>query len=103
VNIHLKCHKILQDAQFNGGMGLDYESKITYFRNGIKSDAGLEIAISNSRSNPRLNTFDSLLSFFTTKVQHNSLCRKQLKSALDKKVSGLGHEKEKKQKKRSRT
>ena len=95
VNIHMECHKMLQDAQFNGGMGLDYESKITYFRNGIKSDAGLEIAISNSRSNTRLNTFDSLVSFFTAEVQHNSLRRKQLKSAIDKKVSGLGHEKRK--------
>ena len=87
VNIHMECHKMLQDAKFNGGLGLDYESKITYFRNGIKSDAGLEIAISNSRSNARLNTFESLISFFTAEVHHNSLRRKQLKSAQDRKVS----------------
>ena len=83
---------MLQDAKFNAGLGLDYESKITYFRNGIKSDAGLEIAISNSRSNPRLQTFDSLVSFFTAEVQHNSLRRKQLKSSIDKKVSAAGRD-----------
>ena len=92
VNIHMDCHKMLQDAKFNGGLGLDTESKITYFKNGIKPDAGLEIAISNSRSNTRLSTFDSLISFFTAEVQHNSLRRKQLKSALDKKVSAAGRD-----------
>jgi hypothetical protein len=94
-NIHLDCHKMLQDAKFNAGLGLDNESKITYFRNGIKSEAGLEIAISNSRSNPRLHTFDSLVSFFTAEVQHNSLRRKQLKSSLDKKVSAANRDKNK--------
>ena len=93
VNIHMECHKMLQDAKFNGGLGLDTESKITYFKNGIKPDAGLEIAISNSRSNARLNTFDTLISFFTAEVQHNSMRRKQLKSTLDKKVSGAGRDK----------
>jgi hypothetical protein len=91
VNIHKSCHKMLEDANFNGGTGLDYESKITYFRNGIKSDAGLEIAMSNSRSNPRITTFESLISFFTAEVQHNSLRRKQLKAATnERKVSGVG-------------
>ena len=78
---------MLQDANFNGGLGLDYKSKITYFRNGIKSDTGLETAISNSQSNTRLNTFESLILFFTAEVQHNSLRRKQLKSAIDQKVA----------------
>ena len=95
VNIHLESHKMLQDARFNAGLGLDNESKITYFRNGIKSDAGLEIAISNSRSNPRLHTFESLVSFFTAEVQHNSLRRKQLKSAVDRKVSAANRDKNK--------
>ena len=95
VNIHMDCHKMLQDAKFNGGLGLDAESKITYFKNGIKPDAGLEIAISNSRSNARLNNFDSLISFFTAEVQHNSMRRKQLKSSIDKKVSGAGRDKKK--------
>lgn len=96
VNIHKASHKMLEDANFNGGAGLDYESKITYFRNGIKSDGGLEIAISNSRSNPRLTTFDALVSFFTAEVQQNSLRRKQLKSAInERKVSGVGKQKSK--------
>ena len=64
VNIHKEEHKMLQDSGFNNGTGLDEESMITYFRNGIKPDAGLEFSISKSRSNPCLNTFDSLLSFF---------------------------------------
>ena len=92
VNIHMDCHKMLQDAKFNGGLGLDAESKITYFKNGIKPDAGLEIAISNSRSNARLDSFDSLVSFFTAEVQHNSLRRKQLKSSIDRKVSAAGRD-----------
>lgn len=94
VNIHKSCHKMLEDANFNGGTGLDYESKITYFRNGIKPEAGLEIAMSNSRSNPRITTFEALISFFTAEVQHNSMRRKQLKSATnEKKVSGVGKQK----------
>ena len=90
VNIHKEAHKMLLDAGFNGGAGLDQESKITYFRNGIKPDAGLEVSISNSRSNPRLSTFDSLVSFFTAEVQHNTMRRSQLKSARDKKISAAG-------------
>ena len=90
VNIHKEAHKMLQDAGFNNGAGLDHESKITYFRNGIKPDAGLEVSISNSRSNPRLNTFDALISFFTAEVQHNAMRRSQMKSAKDRRVSAAG-------------
>ena len=90
VNIHKEAHKMLQDAGFNNGTGLDQESMITYFRNGIKPDAGLEVAISNSRSNPRLTTFDAYVSFFTAEVQHNTLRHKQLKTAKDKKVAAAG-------------
>ena len=83
---------MLQDAGFNNGNGLDEESMITYFRNGIKPDAGLEVSISNSRSNPRLNTFDSLLSFFTAEVQHNTMRRFQLRAGRDRKVAATGRE-----------
>ena len=78
---------MLQDAGFNNGVGLDKESMTTYFRNGIKPDAGLEVSISNSRSNPRLNTFDALLSFFTAEVQHNAMRRNQLRMSRNRKIS----------------
>ena len=90
VNIHKEAHKMLQDAGFNNGAGLDHKSMITYFRNGIKPDAGLEVCISNSRSNPRLNTFDAMVSFFTAEVQHNTMRRNQLKTTRDRKVAAAG-------------
>lgn len=92
INIHKEAHKMLQDAGFNNGTGLDQESKITHFRNGIKPDAGLEVSISNSRGNPRLNTFDALLSFFTAEVQHNTLHRNQLRAVRDRNVEAAGRE-----------
>ena len=36
VNIHKSAHKMLQDAQYNNGSGLDNETKVQYFCNGIK-------------------------------------------------------------------
>ena len=92
INIHKEAHKMLQDAGFNNGTGLDEESMTTYFRNGIKPDAGLEVSISNSRSNPRLNTFDALLSFFTAEVQHNAMRRNQLRMSRDRKVSAVNRD-----------
>ena len=90
INIYKECHKMLRDAGFNNGAGLDQESMITYFRNGIKPDAGLEVSISNSRSNPRLSEFDALISFFTAEVQHNTLRRNQLRAVRDRKVAAAG-------------
>ena len=89
VSIHKYCHKMLEDAQFNNGSGLDDESKMTYFRNGIQSVADLDIPLSNSRTNGRGNTFDTLVSYLSAEVNHNSLRKKQLKSAINKTVSAV--------------
>ena len=46
MNIHKSAHKMLQDAQYNNGSGLDNETKVQYFCNGIKYEAGIEVALS---------------------------------------------------------
>ena len=42
---------MLQDAQFSDGAGLDNSMRIQYFRAVIKAEAGIEVALSTSRSN----------------------------------------------------
>ena len=90
VDIQKTAHKHLQDASFNNGSGLDEENKIRYLRNGIKADAGLETPLSISRGNPRLNTFDLLVSFLTAEVDHHQMRKGQLKSATSKRIAATG-------------
>ena len=41
---------MLQDAQYNNDIGLANETKVQYFRNGIKYEAGIKVALSNART-----------------------------------------------------
>ena len=82
VNIHKQSHKMLQDAQFADGAGLDNAMKIQYFRAGIKSEAGIEIALSTSRSNPQYDDFDALISFLGAEVEHIKLRKAQLNNTI---------------------
>ena len=82
VNIHKQSHKMLQDAQFADGAGLDNAMKIQYFRAGIKSEAGIEIALSTSRSNSQYDDFDALISFLGAEVEHIKLRKAQLNNTI---------------------
>lgn len=71
VNAHKEAHKTLQDAQFNNGAGMDNAMKVQYFCQGIKSEAGIEVALATSRSNTQYEDFDSLISFLGAEVKHH--------------------------------
>ena len=78
VNSHKQAHKMLQDAQFNNGTGMDNAMKVQYFRQGIKSEAGIEVALATSRSNVQYENFDALISFLAAEVEHHKLQKAQL-------------------------
>lgn len=93
VNIHKAAHKMLRDANFNDGAGLDNETRIQYFRNGIKGEAGIEVALSTSRGNDRYDDFDTLISFLSAEVNHYKMRRAQLKNAVNRQLSGVNRDK----------
>ena len=62
---------MLQDAQYNNGSGLDNETKVQYFRNGIKYEAGIEVALSNARTNVTYQDFGALISFLSAEIDHH--------------------------------
>jgi hypothetical protein len=87
VQSHKEAHKMLEDSGYNGGLGMDDATKVQHFKTGIKADAGLENSLSNVRANPRLQTFDNLVSFLSAEVEHRSLRKKQLRTSRDRTVS----------------
>ena len=78
VNSHKQAHKMLQDAQFNNGLGIDNSMKVQYFRQGIKSEAGIEVALATSRSQRQYEDFEALISFLAAEVEHYKLRKVQL-------------------------
>ena len=87
VDLHKQCHKMLEDAGYNNGLGMDDATKIQHFKHGIRESAGLEIALTQTRANSSYKRFDHLVSFLTAEVDHKSNCKKQLNSTRDRKVS----------------
>lgn len=87
VNAHKQAHKMLQDAMFNNGLGMDNAMKVQYFRSGIKSEAGIEVALATSRSNVQYEDFDALISFLAAEVEHHKLRKAQLNTAVNRRVS----------------
>ena len=88
INIHKQAHKMLQDAQFSDGAGLDNSMKVQYFRAGIKAEAGIEVALSTSRSNAQYDDFDALISYLASEVEHHKMRKAQLHNSV-KRVSGV--------------
>ena len=81
VNIHKSAHKMLQDAQYNSGSGLDNETKVQYFRNGIKYEVGIEVALSNARPNVTYQDFGALLSFLSAEIDHHKIRKAALSNS----------------------
>ena len=65
---------MLQDAQYNNG-------KIQYFRNGIKYEAGIEVALSNTKTNVTYQDFDALLSFLSAEIDHHKIRKAALSNS----------------------
>ena len=91
VAVHKSAHKMLEDAGYNNGAGLDESTKCHHFISGIKEQAGLEYAISTARSNPKYQDFTTLISFLSAEVDHRNSRRQQLKIGhnKDRNVSGF--------------
>ena len=91
VNIHKSAHKMLEDCGYNGAAGMDDATKIQHFKSGIKSEAGLESALTQTRANPLYRSFDQLISFLTAEVDHKNVRRTQLNSGgRDRRASAIG-------------
>ena len=90
INIHKESHKMLQDAQYNNGLGLDNETKVQYFRNGIKQDTGIEIALSNARSQAVYQDFGALISFLSAEVDHHKTRKAALNNTKNRHASAAG-------------
>ena len=87
IAIHKNAHKMLEDAGYNGGMGMDEATKIQHFKSGIKSDAGLEVALTSLRADPtKYSDFTQVTTFLMSEVEHKTIRRAQLKSSVARQV-----------------
>ena len=91
VNKHKEAHKLLLDADYNQGAGLDDATKIRHFEYGIKPEAGLEIALTQMRSQPQnYRDFTDLVTFLSGEVQMKKRRNETLKTSNNRRqVSGL--------------
>ena len=79
---------MLEDAKYNNGAGMDDSTKIQHFKTGIKSDANLEVALTQLRSQPGLYaTFTAVSTFLSAEVDHKQIRRTQLKSNSVRQIS----------------
>jgi len=78
---------MLQDCTFNNGLGLDDATKIQHFKSGIRPEAGLEVALTTSRSNPTYRGFDHLVSFLSAEVDQKMIRGQQVSTASNRRVS----------------
>jgi hypothetical protein len=90
IAIHKEAHKQLEDAGYNGGVGLDDETKVQHFKTGIKVEAQLEHAISAARANPMYHGFDQFVSYMSAEVDHKALRKSQMRTARERNVSSIG-------------
>jgi hypothetical protein len=89
VEVHKSAHKMLEDCNYNNGLGMDDPTKIQHFKTGIKTEAGLEHAMTHIRANPQLRQFDQLISFLSAEVDHKNTRRLQLNSLRDRRIAAL--------------
>lgn len=88
VKVHKDAHKLLEDAEYNGGAGIDNATKCYHFISGIKDESGLGYALSAARSNAQYKDFVNLVSFLSAEVDYRNDRRKQQKTGRDRNVSG---------------
>ena len=79
VQIHKEAHKKLVDAGYNNGKGMDEETKVQHLKSNIRAEAGLESALTISRSNNQHRyDFDLFVSFISAEVNNKTDRLKQL-------------------------
>ena len=88
VNRHIKAHKFLLEAGYNGGKGMDNSTKIQHLKGGIRLEAGLEHAMTSARTMGLLRgTFQSFVSFLSAEVDHKQARKRELQTNV--KVSSV--------------
>jgi len=85
INIHVKAHKQLLDIKFNDGKGLDDDTKIFYFKEGIEHKADLETALTLARTKES-ESFQDYVIFLSTEVDSKNR-RKRLTVKNERRVS----------------
>lgn len=79
VSVHLEAHRLLFEAEYNNGLGMDDATKIQHLKNGIKADAGLEHALTTARTNRLAHgDFNAYVTFMSAEVDHRNKRRAQL-------------------------
>ena len=82
VNIHKKAHRMLQEAKYNSGKGMDDATKVQHLKTGIKVDAGIEYALTQMRAQPsNYATFTQVTTFLSGEIEHKQLRRAQTKTS----------------------
>ena len=91
VSIHMECHRLLHEAEYNNGLGMDSATKIQHIKNGIKAEAGLEHALTTARTN-RLaqGDFHSFVTFLSAEVELKNERKQQLNTRVQN-IRGVSH------------
>lgn len=90
VSKHLEGHRLLYEAKYNSGNGMDNATKIQHLKSGIKLDAGLEHALTTARTNKLAQgDFGGFVSFLSAEVGNRAVRLKQLNSSRSRMVAGL--------------
>ena len=84
VNRHIKAHKLLIEAGYNDNKGMDNCTKIQHLKSGIKLEAGLEHALTASRTSGLLRgTFAEFASFLQAEVDGKQDRKREIKSSVN--------------------
>lgn len=84
VNRHIKAHKLLVEAGYNDNRGMDNSTKIQHLKSGIRLEAGLEHALTTSRTSGLLrSTFAEFASFLQAEVDGKQDRKRELKSNVN--------------------
>lgn len=69
VEIHQQAHTKLIEAGYNGGRGMDEETKVQHFEEGIRANADLEVALASIRANRQTyRNFTRLVTYLKSEV-----------------------------------
>ena len=69
VEIHQQAHTKLLEAGYNGGRGMDEETKVQHFEEGIRANADLEVALASIRANRHTyRNFTRLVTYLKSEV-----------------------------------
>ena len=90
IQVHQDAHMKLIECGYNGGLGMDEETKIQHLQDGIRESANLENALLQIRSNRQTYTnFTRLVTFLKSEVDAKQRRKSALKGNNPRRVSGV--------------